>query len=102
LVVFFNPEKLKSEKLSEAALTISNLGYSCKDWNPVKTISLYDHVIKYPQYTRITVNFVKYDGLLQIDSERGFMTFAGDFINMVNQEGGAFMVELTEFFRKNS
>jgi hypothetical protein len=97
---FFNSEKLKSEKLSEAALTISNLGYSCKDWNPVKTMSLYDHVIKYPQNNRFTVNLVKHDVLLQIDSERGLMAFAGDFINTVNQEEGVFMDEVTEFFEK--
>ena len=97
---FFNSEKLKSEKLSEAALTISNLGYSCKDWNPVKTISLYDHVIKYPQNNRITVNLVRYDVLLQIDPERGLMAFAGDFTNTVNQEDGVFMDEVTEFFEK--
>jgi len=97
---FFNSEKLKSEKLSEAALAISNLGYSCKDWNPAKTISLYDHVIKYPQNNRITVNLVRYDVLLQIDPERGLMAFAGDFTNSVNQEERVFMDEITDFFEK--
>ena len=58
-------------------------------------------MIKYPQNNRITVNLVKYDVLLQIDSERGLMAFAGDFINTVNQEECVFMDEVTEFFRKN-
>jgi len=97
---FFNSERLRSEKLSEAALTISSLGYSCKDWNPVKTISLFDHVIKYPQNNRFTVDLVKYDVLLQIDPERGLMAFAGDFINTVKQEESVFMDEVTDFFEK--